>query len=330
MRKKTTLLSIFILGGFSMALLFNACKKKQEFVNPYDQLEQPDEEVDPYPSVNNEFAKVHQQVFKPQCALSGCHDGGMFPPDFRTMHSTYNTMVYEAPIINNLTYDFRFRVYPGKADSSVVYQRIAEIDPYWSDTVYHSGPMPAYPPDQQELKNQVWTPNKATYIQMVKDWINNGAKDMFGNTPQYGNMPPQIIGFVSPGGSAGHDARTIDQPLELDSTDGIVDIYVAYYDDQTPSTSFASMQYKIAEVIEDLNTAPLMNFTSGSYSAKPLEGSTNISYTHKFSIDTRQYRRGAGIFFKAVIQETTALPTIEIPNDVNKKHYLQYFSIKIN
>ena len=58
--------------------------------NPYDDLP-PVVETEGFtvPSLpEGNFAWLHQQVFAPTCANSGCHDG-TFEPDFRTVGSSW-------------------------------------------------------------------------------------------------------------------------------------------------------------------------------------------------------------------------------------------------
>ena len=59
----------------------------------------------------------------PHCANSGCHDGS-FEPDFRTIESSYNTLVYQPVIKNNPDGNYQFRVKAGNIDESVLYARL--------------------------------------------------------------------------------------------------------------------------------------------------------------------------------------------------------------
>ncbi|MFT4970839.1 MAG: hypothetical protein ACI9XO_000163 [Paraglaciecola sp.] len=158
---------VFLIG---FTLLFTACEE-EEYQNPYDDIEQ-EEEMMTEENINLEptsMAGLHANIFGKTCANSGCHDGN-FEPDFRTIESTYNTLI-NAPIIKNDPQNsFQYRVVKGNVNASQLVARITyDIDG-------NSGIMPlAIEPDSD------WEMNKETYIQNIEDWISNGAKDVFGN-----------------------------------------------------------------------------------------------------------------------------------------------------
>ena len=97
----------------SFIIFFTACKNDD--LNPYD---------DPSlnPPINNDtnyfnnpiaFESIQNNVFAPYCANSGCHDGS-FEPDFRTIESSYSTLVYHPVIKNNQSATYQYRVSPWK------------------------------------------------------------------------------------------------------------------------------------------------------------------------------------------------------------------------
>ena len=74
------------------------------------------------------FSALHHNIFSTTCANSGCHDG-TFEPDFRTIESSYNSLVYQPPIKNDNNNSFNYRVDPGNSLQSVLYHRlIVDID----------------------------------------------------------------------------------------------------------------------------------------------------------------------------------------------------------
>ena len=148
---------------------FAACKT-DDFVNPYDGINNPEEMTEE--NINLEptsFAGLHANIFSKTCANSGCHDG-TFEPDFRTIESSYNTLVGAAIIKNDPQNSFVHRVVRSDVNAS---QLVARVE---YDIDGNSGIMPlVVDPDSD------WEMNKATYIQNIKDWIAGGAKDVFGN-----------------------------------------------------------------------------------------------------------------------------------------------------
>jgi hypothetical protein len=154
-------------------ILFTAiwsCQKQEdeEYVNPYDLIENPDPvNIDTTALDPKSLPGLHSDIFAKTCANSGCHDG-TFEPDFRTIESTYNTLVNHPIIKNDPQGSFSFRVVPGNTDQSQLIARLTyDIDG-------NSGVMPlVIEPDSD------WEERKDEYIQNIKDWIAAGAPRPF-------------------------------------------------------------------------------------------------------------------------------------------------------
>lgn len=168
-----------------LLVVLAACKKSSSPANPFD-----DPKNKPPLTNNNDtllpldnFAGLHQRIFKPTCSNSGCHDG-TFEPDFRTIESSYATMVNQPIIKNNPAGAFQLRVVPGNANASVLHERVVrDIDGI-------SGIMPL-----SVDPNSDWPAKKTEYIAAIVAWINAGARDMFGNPPTNGPANPRISGW---------------------------------------------------------------------------------------------------------------------------------------
>ena len=107
-------------------------------------------------------------VLKPTCANSGCHDG-TFEPDYRTLNSAYNTLVYQTPIKNDGNYSFR--VEPYNAQGSILMARLRNM-------VTPSMPIQIEPDSD-------WPQKKDQYINNIQTWINNGAPGSATNVRLY-------------------------------------------------------------------------------------------------------------------------------------------------
>jgi hypothetical protein len=133
------------------------------------------------------FAWIHQQVFAPTCANSGCHDG-TFEPDFRTVGSSWNTLVNHPVIANDANLSFSRRVVPGSIDASFLHERLTTEIPNTS------GMMPLEVDDDSDYNER-----REEYIAAIAAWIAAGAPDVNGNiAPSNGSsLPPQIHGFAA-------------------------------------------------------------------------------------------------------------------------------------
>jgi len=171
-------LFLFLLGVVS----FSACRKNNSPANPFvdPALLRPPVTGDTVNFGPYDFAGLHRDIFKPTCSNSGCHDG-TFEPDFRTIESSYNTLVYQPIIKNNPAGSYDYRVVPGDAGASVLMNRLTvDIDGL-------SGIMPL-----STDPNSTWPANKQAYTERIQGWINQGAKDVFGNPPVSGPGQPKI------------------------------------------------------------------------------------------------------------------------------------------
>ena len=106
------------LLGMMIGMLVTACEKDDP-ANPFDGQVVNQDTVrlvieNPEPA---SIAGIYQNILKPTCANVGCHDG-TFEPDYRTLESAYNTLVYQTPIKNDGNYDYR--VEPYNAQSSAL------------------------------------------------------------------------------------------------------------------------------------------------------------------------------------------------------------------
>jgi hypothetical protein len=169
--------SSFVL--FCFGLVWFSCKTEDEPVNPFDgQVVNQDTVglvlVNPEP---NSIAGIYKNILKPTCANAGCHDG-TFEPDYRTLGSAYNTLVYQAPIKNDGNYSYR--VEPYNAQGSVLMARLKNLI------------TPAMP--IQIEPDSDWPQKKDEYINNIQSWINNGAPDIMGNVRQINYPAPELLG----------------------------------------------------------------------------------------------------------------------------------------
>jgi hypothetical protein len=314
-RKITILISCIVLS----IVAITSCKK-DKFINPYDDpaLKAPATNPDAANLSPSNFAYLHAKLFKPTCANSGCHDG-TFPPEFRTINSAYNTLVYQKPI-NTDNGIFRYRVYPYKADSSILFHRL--------NVPLGSGLMPLVIDPQSD-----WTTKKDEYILDIKNWINAGAKDMFGNYPQHGNKQPQITGFLAfPAGNTSTPfARASGNivPIEVPANSS-VDLWFLIKDDSTSSANLTSSICKVSTSFDNFNTATnlTLSYNSSGITANDFTESAS-QFTHKTTFNTAGFPSGTYLYIKTFIDDGSQSVPTEIPNAGTSDIMSGYFALKI-
>src|ERR1051325_588501 len=175
----------YIVGFLFLSLIawvvIHSCKKDEALPpNPYDGVDYGTTTTPPPPDPNS-IVGIHNNIFHPRCAKAGCHDGH-FEPDFRTVESSYSTLVYHKIKKNSWDSAYTFRVMPYDTARSALYARLTTC--FYADT--STGSCDRMPQDI------IGVPLQQNYINNIVNWIMGGAKDMFGNVPTYPNTSPKI------------------------------------------------------------------------------------------------------------------------------------------
>lgn len=293
-----------------------ACEK-QEKVNPFDNIESNQDTVNLQITEfdSSTIAGLYANIFKPTCANVGCHDG-TFEPDFRTIESSYNTMVYQAPIKNDGTYEYR--VHPGDADQSVLLARI-------------TGKITPLMPFQIEPDSD-WATKSNIYIEQIREWINNGAPDILGQNPELSNPKPRMAGvramsdgeWLSRNGSNGH----IIIPENVDN----IDIYFAFDHDKIDPLDFSYNKVGFSHdpnTFEDPIVFDFEVLSTGTITERGFHGNL-VDYTHSITINPRDLFTEdiTHIFFRAYVQDEDN-PTTEIPTDNGIYYIKNYMSFRL-
>lgn len=317
--KLTKHLYYIVLTVVIIAIGFSACKPENEnpFDNPALQPPPADSTANLIPQDN--FAWLHQKVFKPTCANSGCHDG-TFEPDYRTISSAYNSMVYQPIIKNNPANTFTYRVVPFNADASVLVNRLTvDIDG-------QSGIMPLIVDQSSD-----WPSKKTEYIEAIKAWINGGAKDMFGNLPQIGNKKPEVLGLQAfIGGTS--------TPLALDDLNRLIippgtasiDFKIAVADDSTAAANIGYNKFKLSPTFNGFATALEQGLTTIPNQAAPGFGGQTVQYNRQGTVNLSSYAPGTSLFLRVYISDGSQPDPSEIPNAGSSQDFVNFFILLRN
>lgn len=176
---------IFIAGLISGLMFFTVSScKKEEIVpeNPFDKINYGDDtpQADTLNSVT--LAGLHRNLFVTKCAVPGCHDGN-FEPDFRTVQSSYSTLVYAPIIKNNDANEFTYRVIPFDTANSVLYERI-------TNCCFVNA-------DDRMPQDNIGTGLPQADIDKVAQWIMNGAKNTDGEVATRPDLEPTFTFYYA-------------------------------------------------------------------------------------------------------------------------------------
>jgi len=171
----------FLFFAVFMSFVLINCTEDDFPLNPYDGIDYGNTTLVIDTVSSTSFVKLHRDVLGPSCNVMGCHDGS-FEPDFRTVESAYNTLVYHTIIKNNLAEDFTYRVVPGDTALSVLHERLTNCC-----FVNTNDRMP-----QDNIGNAL----PEADLDAVTAWILEGAKDITGAIPNEPNNLPNVQYFL--------------------------------------------------------------------------------------------------------------------------------------
>lgn len=297
-------------------LLIWSCTKEDNSPNPFDGeiVNQDTVTLQILDADPNSIAGIYQNVFKPTCANVGCHDG-TFEPDFRSIESAYNTMIYQVPIKNDGNYTYR--VHPGNPSGSVLLSRL-------ENRLTPSMPIQIEPDSD-------WPTKMDEYIQNIRNWIAAGAPDVTGTVRQSEHVTATLRGAgVSVDGVWINRAKN-QGPLVLSDTTEVVTLYFAFDHRELPSNQLTYNKiafdadlngFDSTQVTMDLEVMPSPISNRGFYGSME-------EYTHSITLDLQSVL-GTAVeqWFIRVYVKDEKNDITELPSDEGIYYAKEYMSIK--
>ncbi|MEM6260915.1 MAG: hypothetical protein AAGI38_00295 [Bacteroidota bacterium] len=282
--------------------------------NPFDiEIEVP--QVENEPPDSSSLVGLHEYIFAKSCAVPGCHDGA-FEPDFRTVQSTYSTLVYQPVVKNDLQGTYSYRVIPNDVGASWLHNRVTTDDAIL-------GRMPLY--DNPLTEDQV---------KHIETWINDGAPDMFGNVSALPNLQPEFTGMAAYIQAFGIEYRvdTIkDNEYSPFGTLNNVEmtIWLGLEDDSTAVGDLQLNQTKFSQDPFDFNNAKTLNATF-SPTPKVVEDyygpGQDARFYWKVDLFTGDFPSQRLTFFRYYTRDGSHEKDFEFPRTTSPQAYLTYMS----
>ncbi len=294
-------LKALVVLGFLFAAVFYSCERKVDdpIANPFEGNTEDTTSNNPF--AVNSIQGLHKNIFAVKCANPTCHDG-TFEPDFRTVQSTYNSLVYQPVIKNNAQNSFKYRVIPGNIKDSWLVERLITAD-------QNLGKMPLYAPEltQQEL---LW----------VYGWITDGAKDLNGNVSVFPNKPPTVNYFVAYNSNNDRiDTNRLSgwsSPffVSMPSTFSVV---ISVEDDSTAAPNLLVNELKVSLIRDDFTNAQTIQATY-------LSGKFWVA-----SLNTANFPSNTQLYFRYFVQDTDSPTVSEFPRNDSQYWYKENASFII-
>lgn len=303
---------------FFLVIVCTSCVKEQIIrdheplpFNPFDTLTYDDNQVAPVLPDSNSFLGIHQYILSVKCSQPACHDG-TFEPDFRTVTSAYNTLVYANVFKNSADSLYTFRVIPYDTAYSWLHERITTNDAIL-------GRMPLY--DSLPIKQ----------IQQISNWILHGAKDIFGNLPQQSNPQPSFFGLVAYVTTTNYRVDTIrgNSPVNpfLVPANAEVDIWFGVFDDITLPPLLGVRKIKFSKTLTEFSSAPALDLiTEFTPFYAPAFNNIPAPYFLHYKVNTANYNPGDLVFMRVYVQDGQNASTTEIPSTYSPSYLQTYFS----
>jgi hypothetical protein len=298
---------------FIFWLILNACVKTEP-PNPFDSNIPTQESVDfdlldPLP---HSIAGLYLHIFKPTCANVGCHDG-TFEPDFRTLKSTYHTLVHQIPIKNDGNL-YTFRVHPYDPEKSILLARVdGSVNP----------PMPI-----QIEPDSDWELNKKEYIENIKKWIQDGAPDIMGN-PYLPQFPLFLEGFVAFSSGKELPRNSVYQPIQIPDSLEVVDLYFSL----SKNGQFDALKDSLSIQWQEDNPEGLpsekdLTFINTPIYARGLYGDLT-AFHYKVSLELNFFENRDSLYFLKIIQAVHESQTLTIPHNEALYNLKKYMALQM-
>jgi hypothetical protein len=262
------------------------------------------------------LAALHQLVLSTKCAMPACHDGS-FEPDMRTIESAYSTLVYHPVIKNDAAHSFTYRVVPYDTAKSWMHLRITTNDKVL-------GRMPLYD------SLAPWQVN------MITNWILNGAKDIFGNVAREPNTQPTTFGIVAYLPDFGfYRVDTTRKPTIINAfyipKNTNVDIYFGLYDDKTAPPQFIYNKVKFSTDASNFSNALTKDLVlkNPPYMAPAFGNNGSYPYYYHVSLNTSLFKPGDMVFMRVYVQDADHSSPTEIPSTGSQYGLQTYFSFVV-
>ena len=319
-----------------LGLLISACKDSESLTelpdpdppfNPFDTVNYDNTMVPQVPVDSSSFLGIHTYILSASCDQPACHDG-TFEPDYRTVQGSYNTLVYHAVTKNFPSNPVPFRVTPFEPAQSMVYRRITEHNPPNFERMPSSG---------NELPQQ--------QIQLIKNWIEAGAPDIYGNLPELSSAQPVCYGLVAYN-EAGVRIDSIRgnfdfNPFLVRPSDGEITLWFLYLDmladgETRFGNELTHNKIRLANDILDfsgaqeldMTIAPIPQLLSLAFS-QPIGQAVPYYQTVTFKPADYGFNVGDIVYLRTYVQDADHDQPTEIPTNDSQLAIQTYFAFTI-
>lgn len=296
--------------------------------NPFDTVDYDETMVPHVPVDSNSFLGIHTYILSSSCDQPNCHDG-TFEPDYRTVQSAYSTLVFHGVKKNFPTNPVPYRVTPGEPAQSMLYRRITEHNPPNFERMPASG-----------------NPLPEKSVNLIKNWIEDGARDIYGNLPMQTSSQPTCYGLAAflPG-SSDYRVDTIRGSFDfnpfLAPAGEELELWFLYLDvTENKDTVFGNAltynKIKLSTNPFDFSSAVELNLAVpfipnliNSAFSQPLPFPAPYYQNVTFNPSDYGFSVGDVVYIRTYVQDSDHATPTEIPRSESQPYMLSYFAFTI-
>ena len=261
----------------------------------------------------NSIFSIHKDIFLKTCANSGCHDGN-FEPDFRTVESSYYSLVNIPVRKIHKDGGFEMRVKPRDADNSMLIYRLSH------DLNGNSGIMPLGLEADSDYPIK-----KDGYIQRIKSWISSGALDMYGNEIVKANYPPIIKGIEVLQNQTILKRVGVYEPVNANSKSGEIEVFVSLFDKEGKLGEIENLKVGLSTRPDSFDINNLIDLQPTT--PRMSKGLFNevVNYTLQFSFDPNKYKPLDVVWMRFFMRDGDQ--EIEVPSNTSMFFLKKYAAV---
>ena len=178
-----------------------------------------------------------------------------------------------------------------------------------------------------------WEEKKEEYIQDIVNWIDNGAKDMFGNSPSINGLNPQVKGLIAFNSGEttnplSRNGSTANKPISIKNT--AIDVWFSFEDDKTAVKDLNVSKVEVSKSITDFSQATTHNVSNaGPITFKDFY-KNNTDYTHKVTLNFPSDSIGTYLYLKVFVKDQDHVDPAEIPSLGASNLTKSYYTLKVD
>ncbi len=187
--------------------------------------------------------------------------------------------------------------------------------------------------DDRMPQDNIGVPLPAADVTAIKTWIENGAKDMFGNVPTYPNFQPQIQPYFAVVDAATYQinyaikSNRIDtveyNPFLLPNNTNVIFAFIVQ-DDSTPYALLQVNQMKLSLLPDDFSSAT--SYTAQYYHTPPPNSNDFFGIT----LNTSVLPHNQIVYMRYFVNDGDHSSNTWFPTDNLPIQYKTFWSFKVN